>query len=198
MQLRDQHSILPLIVGIGGTTNPVSTTELVLRAALRMAEARGARTRLIDGHFLARLPLYAPEVQERTPVQEELVETVRGADGLIVATPAYHAGISGLLKNGIDLLEDLRDDARPYLSNRAVGCIVTAYGWQGGGTTLISVRTTIHALRGWPTPIGVTLNTAERIFDESGAFSDKRAADQVALLVGQVLDFAERFRKGAR
>ena len=84
MQLRDQHSILPLIVGIDGTTNPVSTTELVLRAALRMAEERGARTRLIDGHFLARLPLYAPEVQERTPVQEELVETVRGADGLIV------------------------------------------------------------------------------------------------------------------
>ena len=106
-----------------------------------MAEDDGARTRLIDGPFLARLPLYAPEVQERTPPQEDLVETVRQADGLIVATPAYHAGISGLLKNGIDLLEDLRDDARPYLSDRAVGCIVTAYGWQGGGTTLISVRT---------------------------------------------------------
>jgi len=166
---------------------------MALRAALRMAEERGARTRLIDGHFLARLPLYAPEVQERTPVQAELVETVRGADGLIVATPAYHAGISGLLKNGIDLLEDLRDDRRPYLSSRAVGCIVTAYGWQGGGTTLISVRTVIHALRGWPTPLGVTLNTAERIFDESGAFADPRVADQLALLVTQVLDFARRF-----
>src|SRR5262245_24725995 len=195
MQLRDQHSILPLIVGIGGTTNPVSTTELVLRAALRIAEERGARTRLIDVHSLARLPLYAPEVQERTPLQEELVEIVRKADGLILATPAYHAGISGLLKNGIDLLEDLRDDVRPYLSNRAVGCIVTAYGWQGGGTTLISVRTTIHALRGWPTRIGVTLNTAEPIFGQSGAFSDRRAADQIALLVEQVLDFAERFAR---
>jgi len=195
MHLRDRQTLLPLIVGIGGTTNPVSTTELVLRAALRIAEERGARTRLIDGHFLARLPLYAPEVQERTPLQEELVEIVRKADGLILATPAYHAGISGLLKNGIDLLEDLRDDVRPYLSNRAVGCIVTAYGWQGGGTTLISVRTTIHALRGWPTPIGVTLNTAEPIFGQSGVFSDRRAADQIALLVEQVLDFAERFAR---
>lgn len=189
----ESRSLSPLIVGIGGTTNPVSSTEMALRAALRIAEDHGARTRLIDGHFLARLPLYAPEVQERTPVQEELVETVRGADGLIVATPAYHAGISGLLKNGIDLLEDLRDDRRPYLSNRAVGCIVTAYGWQGGGTTLISVRTVIHALRGWPTPLGVTLNTAERIFDESGAFADRRVADQLVLLVAQVLEFARRF-----
>ena len=197
MQLRDQHDLLPLVVGIGGTTNPVSSTELALRAALRVAEETGARTRLIDGPFLARLPLYAPEVQERTPVQQELVETVRRADGLIVATPAYHAGISGLLKNGIDLLEDLRDDERPYLSHRAVGCIVTAYGWQGGGTTLISVRTTIHALRGWPTPLGVTLNTAERLFDESGRLSDRRAADQIALLVAQVLDFARRFRRSA-
>jgi FMN reductase len=189
----ESRSLSPLIVGIGGTTNPVSSTEMALRAALSMAEEQGARTRLIDGHFLARLPLYAPEVQERTSVQEELVETVRGADGLIVATPAYHAGISGLLKNGIDLLEDLREDRRPYLSNRAVGCIVTAYGWQGGGTTLISVRTVIHALRGWPTPLGVTLNTAERIFDESGAFADRRVADQLVLLVAQVLEFARRF-----
>jgi FMN reductase len=189
----ESRSLSPLIVGIGGTTNPVSSTEMALRAALSMAEEQGARTRLIDGHFLARLPLYAPEVQERTSVQEELVETVRGADGLIVATPAYHAGISGLLKNGIDLLEDLREDRRPYLSNRAVGCIVTAYGWQGGGTTLISVRTVIHALRGWPTPLGVTLNTAERIFDESGAFADRRVADQLVLLVAQVFEFARRF-----
>jgi FMN reductase len=195
MQLRDQHAVLPLIVGIGGTTNPVSSTELALRAALRTAGDMGARTRLLAGPFLAALPLYAPEVRERTAEQEELVETVRHADGLILATPAYHAGISGLLKNGIDLLEDLRDDVRPYLSERAVGCIVTAYGWQGGGTTLISVRTVIHALRGWPTPLGVTLNTAERIFDPSGACTDQRSADQIALLVAQVLDFARRFRR---
>ncbi len=57
--------------------------------------------------------------------------TVREADGLILATPAYHADMSGLLKNAIDLLEDLREEPRPYLDGRAVDCIVTAYGWQG-------------------------------------------------------------------
>lgn len=198
MLLRDRQAPLPLIVGIGGTTNPVSSTELALRAALRAAEEAGARTRLIDGPFLARLPLYAPERQERTELQQELVNVVREADGLLVATPAYHAGISGLLKNGIDLLEDLRDDARPYLSGRAVGCIVTAFGWQGGGTTLISVRTVIHALRGWPTPLGVTLNTAERLFDANGQWTDARSARQIETLVGQVLEFARRFGTDGR
>jgi FMN reductase len=57
MQMTDQHDLRPLVVGIGGTTNPVSSTELALRAALRVAEEQGARTRLIDGPYLARLPL---------------------------------------------------------------------------------------------------------------------------------------------
>jgi FMN reductase len=183
----------PLIVGIGGTTQATSSTEKAIAIALRAAGALGATTRYIDGPFLARLPIYAPEKPQRTPEQQEMVELVRKADGLILGTPAYHAGISGLLKNGIDLLEDLRTDPRPYLDNRAVGCIVTAAGWQGGGTTLTSVRTIVHALRGWPTPVGVTLNSAEKIFDAHGDCLSEQTAEQLQLLTRQVMDFARRF-----
>ncbi len=183
----------PFIVGFGGTTKPGSSTERSLAVALAAAEALGARTRLIGGPFLATLPIYAPENPQRTPEQRELVELVRQADGLIVATPAYHAGVSGLIKNAIDLLEDLRGDARPYLHDRAVGIIITAFGWQGSGTTLISVRTIVHALRGWPTPLGVTLNTAEALFDAEGACTDPRAVQSLAMLGGQVVEFARRF-----
>jgi FMN reductase len=183
----------PLIVGLGGTTQANSTTEKSLRAVLAAAAANGAATRVIEGPFLARLPIYTPEKNERTPEQRELIEAVRAADGLVIATPAYHAGMSGLIKNAIDLLEDLRDDVRPYLDRRAVGCIVTAYGWQGGGTTLSSVRTIVHALRGWPTPLAVTLNTAEPLFDADGVCLDERANAQLHLLADQVLEFAQRF-----
>ena len=120
------------------------------------------------------------------------IEMVRRCDGLILGTPAYHAGMSGLVKNAIDLLEDLRSDERPYLDGRAVGCIVTGFGWQGCGTTLTSVRTIVHALRGWPTPLGVIVNTAENIFDESGALQDLKVQGQVALLAKQVVDFARK------
>lgn len=191
--MENTNRFSPLIVGIGGTTQAASSTEKAIAVTLRVAEALGARTRYIDGPFLARLPIYAPENPQRTAEQRELVETVRQADGLILATPAYHAGISGLLKNGIDLLEDLRGDTRPYLDNRAVGCIVTAFGWQGSGTTLISVRTIVHALRGWPTPVGVTLNTAETLFDEQGTCLDEKSAAQLRLVTEQVVEFARRF-----
>jgi FMN reductase len=183
----------PMIVGLGGTTKPNSSTEKALRMVLADAEARGATTRLIEGPFLARLPIFDPEHRERTPEQLALVEAVRGADGLIIGTPAYHGGMSGLIKNAIDLLEDLRDDRRPYLDRRAVGCIVTAFGWQGGGATLGSVRTIVHALRGWPTPLAVTLNTAEPLFNADGVCIDSKAASQLAVLTGQVVEFAQRF-----
>jgi FMN reductase len=185
-------AVKPHVVGIGGTTTASSSTQKVLMAVLAEAERAGATTELICGPDLAQLPLYAPEHPQRTPEQQALLASVRRADGLILATPAYHAGISGLVKNAIDLLEDLRTDARPYLDGRAVGCIVTGFGWQGCGTTLTSVRTIVHALRGWPTPLGVTLNTAEKLFNDSGAVIDPKVQGQLAMLAQQVVGFARQ------
>lgn len=182
----------PHIVAIGGTTRSDSSTGYALQACANACEALGARVTLVPGASLAGLPLYTPEEAARSPAQLRFVDTVRHADGLILATPAYHAGMSGLLKNAIDLLEDLRADTRPYLHGRAVGCVVTAYGWQGAGTTLTSVRTIVHALRGWPTPLGVTMNTASPLFDPQGVCQDASVQAQIEAMAFQVVDFAKR------
>ena len=100
------------------------------------------------------------------------------------------------MKNALDLLEDLRGDPRCYLDGRAVGCIVTATGWQAGGTTLMALRSIIHALRGWPTPLGATLASTDRIFDSAGNCTDQKAAAQLAVVGRQVTEFAMRFRVG--
>ena len=93
--------------------------------------------------------------------QAALVGAVRACDGLIIASPGYHGSVSGLVKNALDGLEDLRDDRRPYLHGRAVGLIVTADGAQAGGSTLAALRSVVHALRGWPTPLGVVMGGAD-------------------------------------
>ena len=182
----------PLIVGIGGTTRANSTSERVLIKALEAAERAGARTQLFNGPFLARLPIYDPSACDASPEFAELIEGVRQADGVLVATPGYHGSVSGLVKNALDSLEGLRGDARPYFDGRAIGCIVTADGWQACGTTLAALRTIIHALRGWPTPMGVTFNPSSApLFDPAGEFTQSRDANQIAMMVGQVLDFAK-------
>ncbi|MGH8862095.1 MAG: hypothetical protein ACRDVG_12840, partial [Jatrophihabitantaceae bacterium] len=73
---------------------------------------------------------------------------------------------------------------RPYLDGRAVGVIVSAAGWQSCGTALISVRSAIHALRGWPTPFGVTVNSIEQDAD------DPQIVGALRILAGQLMDFA--------
>jgi len=72
------------------------------------------------------LPHFAPESTERTPAQRELIDAVRAADGLVIGTPGYHGGISGLVKNAIDLLEDKRGDKRVYFDGLPVGIVVSA------------------------------------------------------------------------
>jgi len=179
----------PLIVGLGGTLSEASSSERALRYALDAAAAEGARTKLFTAEALD-LPMYSVDRSRRTPAAIALVDALAEADGVIIATPAYHGGISGLVKNALDYIEDLRADDRTYLDGRAVGCIVCAYGWQATTTTLVSLRSTVHALRGWPTPLGVAINSSQTRFDDSGLVSDPRCAEQLAALGRQVIDFA--------
>jgi len=162
---------------------------------LEAAERAGARTRLLGGVFLSQLPIYDPTASLGSPELREMLDAVREADGVIISTPGYHGSVSGLIKNAIDGLEGLRQDARPYLEGRAVGCIVVADGWQAGGTALSALRTIVHALRGWPTPLGLTLNpSAGKLFSETGSFCDEGAARQVEMMAAQVIDFARAMR----
>jgi FMN reductase len=178
------------IVGLGGTVRPGSSSEQALRAAVRRAEALGATTRVFPGAELARLPMYAPESGSGGPVAEELVAELRRADGVIVASPGYHGSLSGMVKNALDYTEDMREDRLPYLADRSVGLIVTAYGWQASVTTLTALRAIVHALRGWVTPYGAAINSAQCSFAD-GACSDQRVLEQLHTVADEVVRFAE-------
>jgi FMN reductase len=181
-----------LIVGVGGAARVGSTTEQALVAALETAEKFGAKTRVFGGRFLNRLPLYAPGDAERTSDVTEFIEAIRAADGVIIASPGYHGAMAGMTKNAIDYLEDLRDDSRPYLSGRAVGCIATAGGWQAAVATVIGLRTVVHALRGWPTPLGVAINTAASVNGEPTPLDQVKT--HLAIVATEVFEFAEMWR----
>ncbi len=180
---------VPLIVGLGGTTRDGSSSEVALRFALKAAEKAGAETALLAGADLD-LPMYAPEKPERSPGAEQLVSLLRRSHGVIITSPGYHGSISGLIKNALDYVEDMREDGDAYFEGRAVGCVACAYGWQATGSTLAALRSIVHALRGWPTPIGVAINTSQRIFDGEGNCLDAGVAKQLELMASQVVDFS--------
>ncbi|HXA36039.1 MAG TPA: NAD(P)H-dependent oxidoreductase [Steroidobacteraceae bacterium] len=184
----------PYIVAVGGTLRANSTTERAMRLVLDAAQRAGAKTKLISGSSL-QLPLYQPDTPERTDAARDLVAELAMADGIILGSPGYHGSISGLVKNALDYAEDLRTDVRPYFSGRAVGCIATAGGWSGAVNTLGALRDIVHALRGWPTPLGAAINSTEEVFDEEGTCRVPRVAQVLELMAGEVLSFARPLKR---
>jgi FMN reductase len=182
------HDDRPVVVGLGGTTRPGSSSERALAIALDAAQELGARTDLIAAGDL-QLPLYAPERNERSPEAGRLVGALAAADGVIIASPGYHGGPSGLIKNALDYVEDLRDAPRTYLDGVPVGCIVCAHGWQATATTLLALRSVVHALRGWPTPFGAAINSA------AAGLEDDDVRAQLRLVGRQVVELATLQRR---
>jgi FMN reductase len=180
------------IVAIGGTVNPGSTTEQALRLAAASAATGEADLQVFGGAYLAALPHYGSEAQAKGD-GAELVEAVRRADGVLIAAPGYHGTISGLVKNALDFLEELSKDERPYLDGRAVGLIATAYGDQATMSTLFAMRSIVHALRGWPTPMGATIRTYRGLFSPDGECLEDRARLQLQLVGQQVARGARAF-----
>ena len=188
-----ESSDRPLVVGIGGTLRSNSSTERALRYCLAAIERQGGRTTLYCGKDLD-LPMYSPHELERSPKAAELVGALRDADAVVVASPGYHGSVSGLIKNALDYIEDLREDPRVYLDNTPWGCITCAYGWQAAVGTLGQLRSIGHALRAWPTPLGVAINSADQIWDETGELVDVIVKNQLDMLATQVLSIVSPAR----
>lgn len=181
----------PCVLAIGGSTRARSTSEAALRIAADGAAQAGADVRILGGRDLM-LPIYDPDATDRSPEALRLLDLAREADGLIVVSPGYHGGLSGLVKNALDYFEDLREaastDRGSYLDGRAVGCIAVAHGWQAAVGTLHQLRQVVHALRGWPTPFGAVVNSSEVRLDEPTAVP--ASVEQLHLVGRQVVEFA--------
>jgi FMN reductase len=142
-------------------------------------------------------PIYTPKDAGRDPRAQAMIDALQACDGVIIASPGYHGSISGMVKNALDYIEDLRGDVRPYLDGRAVGCIAIAAGWQTTGSVLAALRSIVHALRGWPTPLGIAANSLNGLFDEHGACIDKALSAQMTIMADQLVSFAMGFGAAA-
>ena len=189
MALRDGGNEAPVhVLGLGGSLRQPSQSESALRMALRGAREAGAETEIITGAGLE-LPLYPSDEMEQHPRVAALLSAVRRADGVILASPAYHGTMSGALKNALDYLQFLATDAPPYLDGRAVGILATGAGTQAAVQTLNALRQVVHALRAWPTPIGVSIHDPARTFLD-GEVIDERTAVMLRAMGAQVVEFA--------
>ncbi|MGH3936772.1 MAG: NADPH-dependent FMN reductase, partial [Pseudonocardiaceae bacterium] len=142
--------MLPHVVVLAGSLNPASRADRIAAWCAQRSVGLGATTSLFRGSDLE-FPFYRPGVAECHATVRRYLDALRKADGVVLVSPTYHGTPSGLLKNALDYVNELADDADPYFDGRPIGCVSVAGGDQGAHSTLAVLRAIGHALRGWPT-----------------------------------------------
>ena len=155
------------IVGVGGSLRKPSWSFEALQHACGAANRLGAEVSIYSVADVG-LPLFDPVDAERvistSTHGRAFMEDIARADGLIFATPAYHGGISGALKNLIDYVELLKP--RGYLSGKAVAAIAVGTGRIAAVNACGSITQYAQALRAVPVPMPCP------VIDADSAFSD--------------------------
>jgi NAD(P)H-dependent FMN reductase len=169
----------PLVAGLGGSTRPASRALEALEAALEGAARAGAQTMLLDVRELAVPILDAGRPESDHTGVQTLLTAVRSAHALIVASPVYHETVSGAVKNALDHLSVLEQEAPPGLAGKVVGLASVCGNEPSMGATL-AVRSACRALGAWVLPDSVDLGGAS--FDVEGRLCDVLARDRVRTL----------------
>lgn len=88
------------ILAISGSLRKASLNTALLRAAARMAPP-GIEVTLYRG--LGELPLFNPDIEATGPAPvAALREQILASDALLIASPEYAHGVTGVIKNALD------------------------------------------------------------------------------------------------
>ena len=130
-----------LVVGLSGSLRVGSYTSMVINIALQGAQEVGVQTEFID---LKKYNLaFCDGRNDEASYPEDVVtlkKTVAKAQGIILGTPEYHGGFSGVLKNVIDLM------GFDEFEGKMIGLIGVSGGTMGAANALNSLRNVGRAL----------------------------------------------------
>lgn len=173
------------VVGICGSLRPGSHARRAIQIALQGAEEVGAHTQLVDLRDYE-LAFCDGRDDARTypPGIAQLRKDVQSAQGIILGTPVYHGGYSGVLKNALDLM-GFRE-----FEGRMVGLVGVSGGQTGAVNALDSLRAVGRALHAWVIPEQVSIPEAWKAFDRAGNLKDARLEKRLTEVGRQVARFA--------
>jgi len=172
---------MPNLLGISGALRADSfNTKLIRHAAKLFTPSAFTEANL-------RLPLYDGDLEAAEGVPKEvqtLAAQIAAADAVVISTPEYNKGISGVLKNALDWVS--RTEGAPW-ADKPVAIMSATAGRSGGERAQTSLITTMAPFR--PKLImgpEVLVGKSFEVFDADGALINevnlKALSDLVARL----------------
>jgi chromate reductase len=174
------------ILGLAGSLRRASYNRALLQAALELAPS-GWETETFDS--LGTLPFYDGDLEAagHPAVVGDLRRAIAEADALLITTPEYNDGTSGVLKNALDWAS--RGPTR-LLAGKPVAVLGTSPGGNGAKGGIESVVRTLRRTRSDVLDHVIAVPSAAAAFDEELSLTDPRVRDEVAQLMAELVDRA--------
>ncbi|MBE9199759.1 MULTISPECIES: NADPH-dependent FMN reductase [unclassified Nodularia (in: cyanobacteria)] len=175
------------IVGLGGSLRPDSYTQIALQVAAQRVEALGAEVEILDLRQLNLPFCHGGKEYPEYPDVQRLRDTVSAADGLILATPEYHGGVSGVLKNTLDLM------SFEELSDKVTG-VLSVLGGQVNSNALNELRLIVRWVHGWVIPEQIAIGQAWGAFSPEGKLLDEKLSERFDKFAQSLVENTRKLR----
>src|SRR5579885_1792751 len=180
MNAGDQFAEVRLL-GVAGSLRAGSYSHYVLEHALGLVRRVGFQAESFDlrNHPLPLCNGDKADPRADFPAVAMLRHKVSRAHGLILVTPEYHGGMSGVMKNMIDLLDF------EHLEGKVVGCI-SVLGGPSNSNALNDLRHVLRWCHSWVIPQQIAIGRVREVL-ASGQVRDPELLERFAHFIASLL-----------
>jgi len=179
------------ILAFAGSLRKGSLNKSLLRAARDVAP-EGMEIEIFD---LAGIPLFNADLEaegDPKPVIE-FKEAIRKADGILIATPEYNHGMTGITKNAIDWGSRPAKDAP--IAGKPAGILGASPGRTGTVRSQEQLRQSLKSVNVHCMDLPeLLLFRAREKFDEKGNLIDDATRDRLKKYMESFAGWVEKFR----
>jgi chromate reductase len=177
------------LILMGGSLRPESLNRRFLVYLAGILAEGGQESATVVGESL-RLPLYEDGLEVPPSIASLHVDLPK-AQGLIIVSPEYNAGIPGHLKNAVDWLSVQKPNPLAGLPVLLCAC---SPGALGGARALIPWRVTLANTGAIVVPEAISVPQANQNLDPQGRPLDRRTQDFVRSALESFLSIADRLK----
>ena len=180
------------ILAFAGSLRKGSYNKAVLRAVKELAP-ESLNIQIFD---LKGIPLYNADVEAQGDPERvrEFKEAIRGADGLLIATPEYNHGVSGVTKNAIDWAS--RPAKNAPLNEKPVGILGASPGMTGSARGQSQLRQAFEFTNSYCMPQPeILVYRAHEKFDEEGNLTDEATRKFLGKYVEALYEWVNKFTR---
>lgn len=170
------------IVTICGSVRPKNYTSMALAVVFsELAKQKDVDVEAID---LAEYDLPFPGTPSRDNSSERFRESVKGATGVVLATPEYHGSFSSVIKLAIENM-----GFPSVLAGKPISLLGVAAGQIGAIKSLEHLRSVCSHVGAIVLPSLVSVANVQQLFDKEGRCLDSSVEKRIRAVATSLVDY---------